>query len=72
MTLKVIAAPLSGKDLAPGIYQGGSVDYVKSAQEVIRVDLSAKEQYEIGLLVKPSVKTKKEVVDTKVAIEDKG
>ena len=72
LTLKVIAAPLSGKDLAPGIYQGGSVDYVKSAQEVIRVDLSAKEQYEIGLLVKPSVKTKKEVVDTKVAIEDKG
>ena len=72
LILKAVVAPPPGRNVTPGIYQGASIDYVKSTKEINRVDLSTKEQYEIGLLVKPSVKTKKEVVDTEVGIEDEG
>lgn len=72
LILKALVAPPPGRNVTPGIYQGASIDYVKSTKEINRVDLSTKEQYEIGLLVKPSVKTKKEVVDTEVGIEDEG
>ena len=72
LILKAVVAPPPGRNVTPGIYQGASIDYVKSTKEINRVDLSTKEQYEIGLLVKPSVETKKEVVDTEVGIEDEG
>lgn len=72
LTLKVIVAPPPGRDVAPGIYQAIPIDHLRSIKEVYRVNLSAKEQYEIGLLVKPRVKTKKQVVDTEVGIEDEG
>ena len=67
LILKAVVAPPPGRNVTPGIYQGASIDYVKSTKEINRVDLSTKEQ-----LVKPSVKTNKEVVDTEVGIEDEG